>query len=375
MRARFYVLLWLATAVLGTAVIAALNHANPDRPAALDRHNQLEWKIAQRIAAGHPVVLVGRPNEWWLRWAIARQLPAAPDVVVLGSSHSLGVTRAMLGRRTSMNFSISGSALSDHFVTAGILRNRGFHPHTWVIFVDPWLFDRSADLGAWQDSQADLLGFERLLRLRVKPPLEPTFEPAPSAESAPVGRAYSLDPLVHHLDSGLNEIFRQPVLAPEGDFDATVLAADGSIRSSADRRPAASDDITQLALRQFGRSPDRHRYGNYENIDETLWRYFEQWVFDCRAQGGVWLVLPPYHPAIYGDITDLPQNQLRRIEGRLRALGRRSGIRVLGSFDPVIAGISDQDFADGDHLRATGLQRLLAPLTESLSRPPGPPAP
>ena len=360
-------LLLLAAAAVGTAAATWLFNRVAARPAVTDRYQfVMERKIAARVASGKNVVLPGDINEWMLRWKIARRLPGAPDAAVLGSSHSLPVTADMLGAPDAMNFSISGSAMADHLLTTEILAERGLHPRTWVIFVDAWFFDLGADFGAWHDEPAEVLRMEDRLRQTAQPPLEPIFTRSQDAwaRRAHTDR-YALAPLLRTFDGWINEVALSAEVVGQADGSATVICGDGSVRSSshAELDPA---DVRSVALHQFRLNADRHRYGKYDRIDEDLWRYFEAWVRFCRQDGGrVWLVLSPYHPAIYPEIVAVPQNQLKAIESRLHAFARQAGVGLLGSYDPAQAGMSGADFYDGDHLLKGGLQRLLAPIAAS----------
>jgi hypothetical protein len=366
---RSYLLLVTVSALLAAAVIAGLDWWAA-RPAVMERTRfVLERKTAASIARGEPVILGSRLNEWMLRWHLAREIPQAPDVAVMGSSHSLGVSAGVMGANRAMNFSISGSSLADYLVTASILDARGIRPARWVVFVDGWLFDLGADYRAWPLQAGELIRMESLLAARAIPPLEKIFS---NNQAAPGGRipAFGLEPVLRTIDGAIEEALLSA--QPAGPTtDGQILAADGSLPATADGQRPSPAEVEALALRQFLERPDRHRYGNYPRVDANLWSYFEQWVQRCREQGGeVWLVLSPYHPVIYPRMSQSPGNQLQAVEARVRDFGRRSGVPVLGSYDPARAGLPAGLFYDGDHLLEEGLRQLLAPVRESASRKP-----
>jgi hypothetical protein len=133
------------------------------------------------------------------------------------------------------------------------------------------------------------------------------------------------------------------------------------VTPASERLQASPEQVRALALRQFAQFSDRHRYGNYGKIDENSWKLFASWINECRQQGrNVVLVIPPYHPAIYSTIVADQANQMKTVEARLHELAAQTGVRLLGSYDPQKAGVSADDFHDGDHLRETGLRKLLA---------------
>jgi hypothetical protein len=369
MAPRAYLLLATATALLTAALVAGLDRW-VSRPAVVERTRfVLERKTAAAIARGQAVILSSRLNEWMLRWHLARQIPAAPGVAIQGSSHSLGVSAGLVGNDTAMNFSISGSSLADYLVTAGILDARGIRPARWVVFVDGWLFDLGADYRAWPLQADELMRMESVLAARATPPLERIFS---NNEASPgrTGPALSLEAALRTFDGAIEErlLSAQPANPQTG---GQILAADGSLPATADGQRSTPAEVEALARRQFLERPDRHRYGTYPRIDENLWGYFEQWVRRCREEGSeVWLVLSPYHPAIYPRIAQSAGNQLQAVEARVREFGQRSGVPVLGSYDPARAGLAAELFYDGDHLLEEGLRQLLAPVRESSTRKP-----
>lgn len=368
MRPRSYLLLAIATALFTAAAVVVLGWL-VRQPAIAARMNfVMERKTAARVAQGRPVVMASHLNEWMLRWHLAERILTAPDAAVFGSSHSLGVSAGVLGTAHPMNFSISGSALADYFATAGILEARDLHPARWVIFADPWLFDRGADYGAWHLQADAVLRMEAALAAG-SPPLEAIFTGNRVVLSKRAQPPFSLEPVLRTLDGVAAEFLLRADPAEAGHQGGQVIAADGSLAASAETQPPSPEAVEALALRQFLERPDRHRYGGYRRVDLQLWDYFERWVRRCRENGGeVWLVLSPYHPAIYPRIIQTPGNQLRAVEARVRDFSRRTGIHLVGSYDPTRAGVTAELFYDGDHLREEGLRRLLAPLRDSADK-------
>lgn len=329
----------------------------------------MERKTAARIAEGKAVIMSAQLDVSMLRWQLAHRITRDPDAAVFGSSHSLGVSGRMVGADHSMNFSIPGSALADHFATAGILDARGIHSPRMVIFVDPWLFDRGADFGGWH-LQADAVIHLETVLSATPPRPEAIFTGNRGVLARSRRPLFSLEPILRMVDGAAAEFLLQARLAPPGQEGPHILARDGSLPPSDSSQAPATAAVEALALRQFGENPDRHRYGTFERFDPQLWDYFDRWVQYYRRQGSeVWLVLSPYHPAIYPRILRSPGNQLKAVEARLREYSRRTGIPLVGSYDPARAGVTADLFYDGDHLREEGLQRLLAPISRAPAVP------
>jgi hypothetical protein len=369
MRPGAYLALLLVSAVITATGVGLAANVLSRRPAP-DRF-LLERRLAAAIAHGATVTLAGNVNEWMLRWNTAEELTAPPDVAIIGSSHSLSVGAEDLGPLSAMNYSVSGSALPDHLVTTEILTTRGLLPKHWVIFVDPWFFDADTDYGAWRLRSSDLLRIEeRLGRSLPSPPRLFAQRAAEAASPSPAAR-YNLEPILLDADAWLNERLLRVHVTDRTDLSAPVIRADGARRAVPDAQMTDPDAVRDLAVRQFVQKADRQRYGIYRRIDESLWNLFSAWLRSLRAGGAqVWLVLPPYHPAIHPRIKASPYSQLAAVESRVRTLARETGSTVSGSYDPAAAGIPAAEFYDGDHLLEPGIQHLLAPIRRQLG--PGP---
>ncbi len=364
---RFLLLFGLAVLVAGSALLVFNGFRGRRGP---DQRNILERLVARQIVEGHSLIPPPGLDEAALRWHVAQQLTKAPVVAVLGSSHSLRISGPVLGVSGLQNFSISGGNLTEHIVTTSLLAKRGLNPRAWVIIVDPWFFDRGTDFGMWKLRGAVLVAAERRLDHIKRPYLPAIFGPRwhPSAQAG-LAERFSISPLVDWVDDVAREFVYRPTLAdpsaPNPPF--LILRSDGAYQVAQDADNASEPDSTEIAERQFIQDIDRNRYGNFERVDADLWRLFERWIDDCGNHGTpVFLLLTPYHPAIYGKIIAQPDNQLRKIHRMLLAFAARRHLRLYGSYNPAKVGMTASDFFDGDHLNEAGLRRLCKPLAADL---------
>ncbi len=161
-----------------------------------------------------------------------------------------------------------------------------------------------------------------------------------------------LDDLFHHYWGSVSETSPTDPLG-------TALLSDGAIKLVGGHNEVGTAEARSLAIRQYSQNSDRHRYGTYSAVDEDLWEIFAAWIAFLHSEAKVVLILSPYHPAIYPKMVSHPQNHLAAIEARVRALGAESNIPVIGSYNPENARVDETHFTDGDHLRESGLSRLL----------------
>lgn len=360
--------LWamLAAAAIAAAALFALG-AWQERQPEMERYVR-ERKMAEALGEGRAAPVATQINETAFRWETVPRLAAAPRAALFGSSHGLRVTGEMVGTDSFHNFSVSGAVLTDHLVTAELLRRHDRRPHHWIVVVDPWLFHPWLDFGAWR-KQAEALGQigERLARA-AEPRLTRPLAPVAPPPRFPWYRRIALEPLLLRLDTAIREWTERVPDAEALAGRITVFAVDGAVVVPPDVRAISTTAARDLALRQFAVNTDRHRYGTYAPIDDELWAYFTRWLAEVRTDGGrVWLVLTPYHPVLFGRIVAHPDNQLRALEKRLRNHAAEVGDPIVGSFDPALAGIGEAGFYDGDHLREEALAALLAPIAAALA--------
>ena len=87
----------------------------------------------------------------------------------------------------------------------------------------------------------------------------------------------------------------------------------------------------------------------------------ERFIRYLRQEGvEVTLLLAPYPPEVYAAFARLPGHSVMAVERELRVMSARSGVRLVGSYDPRPFGISARDFFDESHLRPSALARLVA---------------
>ncbi len=369
MTPRRFFLLFVAGTLLGLAGILLINLALHNR-SATERH-MVERVIARTLLEGKTVLPPPGIDELALRWHMIDQLKQAPELVVLASSHGLLLSRELLPVRSLQNYSVSGGTISEHLISSSLLVEKKLRPKIWFIGLDPWFFNKDTDFEMWKLRGEDMVRIETLLANQGSPKLPPLF--AKTWEKSSSERLIfrvALGPMTDWFDDHGRAFTFSPTTIPAGErIQANVLLPEGAYRFSSEAAKDGDPSSTALAQRQFKTNIDRHRYGSYRALDEDLWAYFLRWLDYCQQDGAqIWLMLPPYHPAIYGEILKSDENHLIEIERRILALAPQRGYKVFGSYDPKKLALSADSFSDGDHLNQAGFVKVLAPVTEEISK-------
>jgi hypothetical protein len=72
------------------------------------------------------------------------------------------------------------------------------------------------------------------------------------------------------------------------------------------------------------------------------------------------LIHPPFNPDVFGQVAGTPYGAgLERVEAITARLAAAHGARVVGGFDPAIAGCTPGMFIDAEHSSPGCLQRVI----------------
>jgi|GEM_PF-3141367 len=336
--------------------------------APLDLYVQ-ESRSAKVVAQGHAIVFPHGMNEAAFRWDLAAEIPAAPDIIVLGSSHAQLLSRDFFPTQRLWNLAMAGGSLSDDLITFQILDERHCHPRQWYVFADPWLFEEAKPFTPnWMIRPKALAAIDQRL---AQPGQSGHFaKDLADFHATQTQAVYQLDPVLAAVDQVVRGWIDRPVIADAAVYHVPIIRADGSMEDQS-KRSRSTAEVTALALRQFNEKIDRHRYGTFAEIDSESVRVFENWIRLLRqGDAGVTLVFAPYHPAVYPVATAERNNRLKDVEAIFRRIATDHGCEVVGNYNPAKAGVTPDDFSDGDHLKVVGLKKLFGVLT---SQPPPPP--
>ena len=106
---------------------------------------------------------------------------------------------------------------------------------------------------------------------------------------------------------------------------------------------------------------DPLRLADFNGVDWEFAEIFEKFIVYLKDKGiKVVFYLPPYHSGMYAKIKSHDNySGIFDTEAYIRDVAEKYGITVCGSYDPVIAGVSNEDFYDSIHARPEAVQRML----------------
>lgn len=343
----------IAIGVVAVNVLADPAHVIRLRP---DNSDGSEARLAEILASDSNAVGPTGYDELRMHRELARRLTAAPDVLILGSSRVFALRQDQFRGARVRNAAISGASMSD-VLTAYWLYSGGATRSAPLVIVglDPWMFNHLR-VGATTAELADPRAARRALALP----------------------AHSLRPLLRHLNTRARAVispkyFQRSFAALarsrgtsigfrgtlQSDNEDLTRLADGSIRYPKAMRQRSAPAV-EAAARADASADPLYGLAGFERVADENVAELEALFRNVEARGGrVTVLLMPYHPIVFRAISESPRYRaVGETETTIRRTANRHGIPVLGSYNPLIVGVTASDFYDGLHMKEESVRRV-----------------
>lgn len=296
-----------------------------------------EAALAQALVGRNAVYASNMNERLFVKNRIAFET-MRPDTLVIGSSRIMQVGTDVLGGRP-LNLAVSGASLEDGIALLGLGFEK-FQPEAVLIGGDPWLFNGNAGQKRWQSIADDYNAALAALR-----------DGRPVPASGPESRRSDATAGFYDFYRGVNLSYK---IFPEHESHETrsKIRSDGSRVYGLANVNTTSDQI----LRGIGSTLD-YSMKNYV-FDARRRQDFESLVNYYKGKTNVFVVLSPYHPAVYA-LMEKDRRVFLEIEDSFIEIGARLGVRVVGSYNPAAVGCSVADFYDGMHPKESCMKKVL----------------
>lgn len=278
-------------------------------------------------------------------YAAMRQQPI--DTLVLGSSHSMQITKELTGDANTFCAGMTGADLRDCISAYRMFREKGFSPKRVILVVDCWFLCENT-----QEPRAMTDGYVAFCE-------EEGLTPVVSADSGSGWKqllekwkqALSLpyfQSSIDYLKKGLQEN-RDPVATDAFYTDTDMRRSDGTYCYNFELRNVREEETHERAVNYIIATPDFAR--NFTVISSELEAQLAAFIRSMQEDGvQVALMLPPFHPDYYVHMTqtELYANILA-VEPAVEQIAQTCGVKLFGSFDPAKCGLTAIDFYDGLH--------------------------
>lgn len=271
------------------------------------------------------------------------------DTLVLGSSRTMQITPAVTGDENTLAASVTGSDLRDMINSYFLFENEGFTPHTVVLSPEMWYLSEGNF-----DDRAHTEGYNRFCK---QVGLEP-FR-TESARMNQIKNFFSFSYFQSSIKYLVKNKLKKPLpIAIDGRWaDTPVKRVDGTYGYESAFREMPQAKVDQSAA-------DKQIVDNISNrftgISMGLYDQLDAFVAYLQQKGiTVRLLLSPLHPDYYHFMESQPDTyeQAFETERLYRNLAEKYGIRLYGSFNPDVLGLTNADFYDAIHPKEEALMR------------------
>jgi hypothetical protein len=282
-----------------------------------------------------------------------------PTLVVLGSSRVLSFDRSMFSRgERLLNLGLSGASAEDYVAFWRALEEQAKVPRTLMLFVDPWVFNKSRHQDRWitvhrlvrrfAEENGGPAGLPLSLRLDIV--VRPTIAEVTELVSwAPLraSLAFAIKAARGRTIDRLGTVKPQASLAP-GDVG---MRWDGSHRYESAVYVEPSLPYIEARAREYATATSVYSIGSWA-VDPAAVSLVAQLVSAVkRRHTELILVAPPYHPVTLAVLKTRPGYQ-SVIPDYLRILGgiaQAQSIRFCDAVDAARSGCTATEFIDGMH--------------------------
>lgn len=245
------------------------------------------------------------------------------------------------------------ATLNDHIAIYGMYRDRKILPKTIIICLDDWQFSKKNGAENWRTLQKEYvstiklflatqdkeeIGFEKFYKLKKYFQL---FSPQyfhTSFFDAITGNKYNYYPTNQPLlEKGASKLF-------DGSFVYNDAVRQRTVQQTNAMTTAAAVKI----------SKDEVTYNLSPKVREKFEAFINFILFD-----GVEIVffLLPFHPKYFEQFSR-SSDKLDKIERYVQNFAAQKEIKILGSYDPMKATCTEEDFFDEGHLKDSGLVKV-----------------
>ncbi|MEE3493966.1 MAG: hypothetical protein VZR06_02315 [Butyrivibrio sp.] len=317
-------------------------------------HNNSK-NVAESILNGKEAYFgSGNGDERDVKYNTIEGLPKHLDCITLGPSLAMGIRTYDVGTNSYHNLSASGLNFNDFMGQIAMLEAYGVKYDRVVFCVDSYFFDETFAVGARNEFIMPYAEY-MISKLDGENPAMPEVSPDNGDIKTQIEQFFSITYFQSSVDliRNNNSIFLPAArwgVIDESTQDLAHYAVDGSWVYAADYRDNTVDDVVNAANEypietQF--AYDRHLSDYYKVHFKKLIKY----LLDNGVE--VEFFLCPLCPTLWDRLEADSEHyfMLDEIEEYAHEVADEYDIKLTGSYDPYIVGVSDADFWDARHMQ------------------------
>ena len=315
-----------------------------------------ERKVAEILASGENAANLNNMDD---RALMKQYLPLRTqpiDTLVLGSSHSMQITKELTGDENTFCGGMTGADLRDCISLYRLVKEQGFVPSRVILVVDSWFLSEGA-----LEKRAMTDGYQAFCQengLEAIHSSKGDYYKQQLEKKAQLFSVSYFQSSLNFLQTGKQKL-RDPVPTTSFYAESAMRRADGSYCYDAAYRDTTSGYAQKNVADMIAVKPEFAV--NFDGVSPRLQEQLELFLQELRRDGcQVAVMIPPFHPDYYRYMEAQTDNyvELLATEELIREIAGQAGVRVFGSYDPAKCNLSAADFYDGLHCSDTAMYQF-----------------
>ena len=313
-----------------------------------------EQKVAEILVQGKNASNIRNMDDRALIREYAENTSLKIDTLLLGSSHSMQVTKEITGDPNTFCAGVTGSDLRDCISIWRLMLQQGQMPKRVILTIDPWMLAEGClEKRAMTDGYVEFCKEHGTTALATAGNWQAKLEK--------LSQAFSLtyfQSSVQYLQKGLDKT-RDPIPTEEFYTQTDMRRADGSYGYNAELRDVTPENMYDRVKDYITQRSTVMQ--DFDGINPLLQTQLELFIDEMQQKGTeVTLFLSPFNNAYYDHMSSQTDNyvEMLSVEPLVRNIAKEKGVQVIGSYDPYACGLTQMDFYDGLHCSSESVKRF-----------------
>jgi hypothetical protein len=334
--------IWFVLVGFTLCFIAGFNY-KIDSLGLSDQQGYLD-NAAKDLANGKIVAGLQNFDERLFRKKIIQNLSDEPQWVAIGSSRTMQLRKEIFNDVNVhfQNYSVSGASLEDYIILLFIHSNKFGHlPENVIIGIDPWVFNKYSGQNRYLSLSDD---YQKSLEIMG------AKESKVSKNVDIFNKFFSLEYTKENVKFIMNNYknnLKGYYVVDTTNIDELLREPDGSIRYKFSDRYPNFENVKEKAINYTrGDIYSLEKFEKMSNIE-----LFEKFIEYLKTKNvNIYFYLPPYNPIVYDALVENKNYIIiKNVENYLHDFAQKQQIKIIGSYNPHLYGLTNENFFDGMH--------------------------
>jgi hypothetical protein len=272
-------------------------------------------------------------------------LETKPDILAIGSSRVVYIDSDFFKDKEFINSGVSGASLEDLVAIYHMYKFKGILPDEIILGVDPWIFNINNGQNRWLSIEKEYKKYYNKEESKIN--LGFTFLKYTQLFSP------------SYLQASLKLLRTEKKLtltSQKNNYGRTKLK-DGSLVENQSLREISINQLDYVVKDYI--QGEQYSIEGFHQISSEKFIEFQNLCLDIlESKIKLTFLLSPYHPLVYEKVKE-DYDIVLDVENKIIEFANNKNIKLVGSYSPSKAGVSNKDFFDGLHLHKMSTKNIL----------------